>query len=71
MPTQAGSEKQRFTGVVTSRTWAILTTVMLVTIGFEGLWDLFVDGAWTWIKLVALLLGVVSTIDLVRRWSQI
>jgi hypothetical protein len=62
------SEKQRLTGVVTSRTWAVVTTIALLAVGADGLWALVAHGQWIWIELIALLLGLTSAADLVRRW---
>jgi len=66
-----GSEKQRMAGVVTNRTWAVLTTIALLVIGTEGLWALIAEREWAWIELVALFLGLVSAVDLTRRWREI
>lgn len=66
-----GNEKQRLTGVVTNRTWAVLTTIALLAIGAEALWALIIEREWDWIKLIALLLGFVSAVDLARRWREI
>jgi hypothetical protein len=66
-----GSEKQRWTGVVTNRTWAVLTTAALLVVGSEGLVALLNDGAWHWLELAAFGLGLISVVDLALRWRQI
>ena len=58
-------------GPVTNRTWTVLTTGALLVLGVDGLVTLLTTGGIEWANLVALVLGVTSLVDLVRRWSEI
>lgn len=61
-------EKQRRNLLLDEPAWDVLLTLAFLLIGFSGLWVLVTRGETRWIELVALPLGVLRSVELIRRW---
>jgi hypothetical protein len=71
LPESQRHTQQQLSGPVTNRTWTVLTTGALLVLGGDGLMALLTTGAVEWAGLVALVVGTVNLVDLVRRWTEI
>jgi hypothetical protein len=71
LPESQTPTQRQLSGPVTNRTWTVLTTGALLVLGVDGLAVLLTTGAVEWAGLVALVLGLINLVDLIRRWAEI